>query len=397
VLGLIVVAAIGALASRRLWRRGPQPGSARLDLLYAAWNEFNAKRYDQATAMLDRRAAEVAPTPLDWMLRARIAESRGELTEALAHLKKIPDSDPIGAQAWLKAGQIELARNRARAAEAAYRQSLKLDPEQIQPHRELAYLYANQLRKADCDAQFRALARRMPLGYILAFAWCQSYCRIWDPNEARKVLSRFVAEDPEDRWSRIALATSFQLTDQLDQAESVLRPLPESDPDARALRIQIAIDRGDIAAAEDLARGGPADHVRLNALRGQLALHSNQPRQAATLFRAALRQDQEDRDSIQGLGMALRTLGDPECKKYLQIAARHDRLKRLIQDSVTSLQTDTKIFDKLGELCESLDRRLEARAWYQLAIGRDPLDSQAQQALTRLDQNTEPTADPNKD
>jgi hypothetical protein len=30
----------------------------------------------------------------------------------------------------------------------------------------------------------------------------------------------------------------------------------------------------------------------------------------------------------------------------------------------------------------------EARAWYRLAITRDPLDEQAQQRLTRLDQAT---------
>ncbi len=47
--------------------------------------------------------------PLDWMLRARIAESQGRLVEALAHLKHIPDSDLISSQAWLKAGQIELS------------------------------------------------------------------------------------------------------------------------------------------------------------------------------------------------------------------------------------------------------------------------------------------------
>ncbi len=37
-------------------------------------------------------------------------------------------------------------------------------------------------------------------------------------------------------------------------------------------------------------------------------------------------------------------------------------------------------------MCESLNRREEARAWYRLAITRDPLDTQAQQGLTRVEQ-----------
>ena len=108
--------ALAVVAVAVLWlrvstsRKTPQ----RLDLLYAAWNEFNTKNYDRATALLDRRAADHEPTPLDWMLRARIAESQGRLVEALGHLKHIPDSDLFSSQAWLKAGQIELARhNRA--------------------------------------------------------------------------------------------------------------------------------------------------------------------------------------------------------------------------------------------------------------------------------------------
>src|SRR5262245_62088535 len=169
---LLIGVMVGAGLAPRLWSRGSRHDPKRLGLLQSAWNEFAAQRYDRAGAILDHRAAEVAPTPLDWMLRARIAEAQGHLAEALDQLRPIPDSDPIAAQAWLKAGQIELARHQARAAEAAYRHALALNPDQIQAHRELAYLYAVQRRKAECDAEFRALVRLMPLDYTLAFAWC---------------------------------------------------------------------------------------------------------------------------------------------------------------------------------------------------------------------------------
>src|SRR5262249_28645260 len=79
----------------------------------------------------------VAPTSLDWMLRARIAESQGRPAQALDYLKRIPDADSNSAAAWLKAGQIELARGHALAAESAYRHAVTLNPDQIQSYREL--------------------------------------------------------------------------------------------------------------------------------------------------------------------------------------------------------------------------------------------------------------------
>ena len=378
---LAAIAASAALFAKR-WVRGTGSSPHGLDLLYSALDEFNAKRYDHAIAILDRRAAEHEPTPLDWMLRARITESQGRLTEALDYLKHIPDSDPIAAQAWVKAGQVELARHHARAAEAAYLHSLALNADQVKPHRELAYIYALQRRKAECDAQFRALSRMIPPDHVLAFAWCQNYCGIWDPNEAGEILKQFVTVDPADRWSRLALATSYQLKQQYDEAESALAPLTDSDPDVRALRAQIAIDQGEIAAAEELVRSGPLDHARLNFLRGSLALKDAQ--KAVTFFRLALRQDPENRDAMNALGMTLKRMGDPEAAKWLDLAARRDKLKRTILDSVTTIDSDLKLFCKLGVLCESLDRREEARVWYQIAIERDPLDVEAQQGLSRL-------------
>src|SRR5262249_47487945 len=88
---LLVVIAAGTSAARRAWRRTPAQSPSHLQLLYNALSEFDAKRYDAATAMLDRRQSEVAPTPLDWMLRARIAEAQGHPAEALGWLEQIPD------------------------------------------------------------------------------------------------------------------------------------------------------------------------------------------------------------------------------------------------------------------------------------------------------------------
>ncbi len=95
---LLVALVASALAVPRLWVRSSKKAPQHLDLLYTALNEFNATNYEQASAILDRRAAEVAPTSLDWMLRARIAESQNRPEQALDYLKRIPDSDSISAK-----------------------------------------------------------------------------------------------------------------------------------------------------------------------------------------------------------------------------------------------------------------------------------------------------------
>jgi tetratricopeptide (TPR) repeat protein len=384
---LAVAIAVGAATAHRLRAINPVKPPQRLDLLYAAWNEFNSSRFDQASAILDRRAAIAMPTALDWMLRARIAESRGRLTDALDHLKQIPDADPIGSQAWLKAGQIELARHNARGAETAFVHSLKLNPDQIQAYRELAYLYALQRRRHECDAQFRAMSARFPFDYVLAFAWCQNYCRLWDYNEARPVLSQFVEFDPADRLSRLALATSLRLASLFDQAEDAVRSLPDSDPDARALRVESAIDKGEIEAATALASNGPADHARLNALRGRLALGSKDATGAAGYFRAALRQEPDDPESSRGLGLALQLMGEPRAEEFIETAARYEKFRRALQNSTTTVHTDPKLYTKLGEHCESNGCASEARVWYELALRRDPEDVKARESLDRLGQS----------
>jgi tetratricopeptide (TPR) repeat protein len=377
---------VGLAGSARLWVRGAPADRHRLDLLFDAWNEFNAKRYDRATAILDHRTALVEPIALDWMLRAQIAESQGGLDQALEYLKHINDSDSIGARAWLKAGQIEKARHNARSAEAAFRRSVELDHNQTQAYRELVYLYALERRKAECDDLFRAFARLVTFDDVLAFAWAQNDCEIWDPNEAIPVLGAIVANDPADRFSRLALATNYRLMKAFEQAVATLEPLPDSDPDARAIRVQIAIDRADFDGAARLVQDGPSDHPRLNSLRGRLAMQAGETRKASVYFRAALDKDPRDRDAIQGLGVALQRVGDPRAKEYLQIASRYDHLKREIVRCGNVPKIEPEVFAQLGEICESLERPDQARVWYQVAIGRDPLDARAQQALTHLDQ-----------
>ena len=70
-----------------------------------------------------------------------------------------------------------------------------------------------------------------------------------------------MAADAGGRWSRLALAEPLRRLDRPGEAEKALAPLPESDPETRAERVLVAMDRGDFARAESPLSGGPDDHA----------------------------------------------------------------------------------------------------------------------------------------
>jgi Flp pilus assembly protein TadD len=138
--------------------------------------------------------------------------------------------------------------------------------------------------------------------------------------------------------------------------------------------------------ARALVAQGPAEHVGLALIRGQLAVRSNEPAAAARQFRIALRLDPDDREALQGLSLVLKQVGELEEANRSQSRAEQWRhLTSLLQKSKTSGNREDKaVLTQLGEACEALGQNAEARAWYRLALARDPLDTALQKSLYRL-------------
>jgi tetratricopeptide (TPR) repeat protein len=383
--GLLLVA-LGVVAASvaALWRPKADPDQL--------WNQarvaFEQRRFDQTESLLRQVGRLRDPTPLDWMLRGEVALARNRPKEASADLDGVPDTHPMGPQARLQQGQIELRRGRARMAEQHYLRAVQLDPRLVQAHRELIYIYGMQLRRRELADQFRALAQRSPLSQRDVFIWCLTRGCVWDPPEVVATLERFLKADPTDRWSRLGLAANLRQMRRLEEAAVALGPLPDSDPDARALRAMLALDRNEPAAAQALLADGPTDHAELALLRGRLALSQNDPDTALRHFRLAEAADPEQRDTVFYLGLALRKVGDEAAAKpYVEKARRFDQLNALVQRASTKDgRDDPHLSLDLGAACEAVHRIPEARAWYRVAIARDPFDADAQKALYRLAQ-----------
>ncbi len=383
VAAIVILAALAGLA----W---PRPDAN--TLWQEARAEFEARRFDRAAALLKRVETLRAATPLDRMLGAQLAMAGGRVDEALADLARVPDDHPMAAQGRLQAGQLELRRDRFGPAEAQFLKALAIDPRMIQARRELVYIYGMQLRRPELDATFAALAERVSLDYGEVFLWCLTRGVSWEPEEIVKTLAKCIEADPSDRWARLGRAEGLRDLGRFDEADRTLAPLPDSDPDARVARVRLALARGDDEGAEALLDGGPGDHAGLALLRGQLALVRNDGPGALRHYRIAQARAPHQHEAVFGLGQALMMTGDPAAAApFLEEARQQDRLGTLIQKAaVTANRDDPALMRDLGAACAALGRVPEARAWYRLAVARDPFDTKAHQALARLDPPKEP-------
>ena len=381
-IGALILLGLGlSLAVRRAREADPDRVFLRADAAYKAGRSAEA---DVALHKLERLRT---PTPVDRLLRAEVDVALDRLEEAPRELAAIPDDHPLAPLARLRTGQIQIRRGLTRPAEAAFLASLKILPRGVQPRKELVFIYNIQHRQAELDAVLGELLDLDALDYQYVLHWTKTRNTVWNPKGDLPALEKFVAADPEDRRSRLALVEAYRRLDRLDDAERALAPMPPSDPGARTKRVLLAIDRGDLAAAESLLAEGSSDDPQLARLRGQLALRRRDGAAAVRHFRIALAADPIDRVALSGMGTALGVIGQPEAARpYLEAARRHDDLWKLVSRAATTEgEHDPKLPHQLGMACAAIGRNQEARAWLRLAISRDPLDAESQQTLFELD------------
>jgi tetratricopeptide (TPR) repeat protein len=375
---------IAALFGVVAWAMRPALDRAPVRLLTQAQADYEAGHYRAAADALARVARLRAPTPGDRMARALVARARGE--DALAELAHIPGDHPLAAQAELWAGQIELECGRLRRAEAHFLAALVREPNDVHAHRELAFIYNLQHRQHELDAQMNALSELNALSFDLVLHWSKTRNAVWNPTTDCESLAKYLAADPDDRYSRLALVDGLRQLGRLEGASSVLAHLPDSDVEARIRRALLAFDAHDSDRADQFLAGGPVDHPGLAALRGQLALSRGDAREAVHLLRIAAAAQPDDRATLSALATAQRLAGDEVgAKAQLEMTRRHAAVSTLIKLAATpSGPRDPTLPARLGAACEAAGRLAEARAWYRLAIARDPLDTGPQQALFRL-------------
>jgi predicted Zn-dependent protease len=377
---IVLVAGYSGLRAVRLGATNPDEiwKQAEADL-----ENGNLGSVDKALAQLGRLRK---PGPLDWFLRGQLAVARHHADEAIDFLSHVPDGDQAAPRARLLAGQTELRRSRARHAEKWLVAATRLDPRAVQAHRELIYIYSAQLRRTELNAEFLALSQLSNLTFENAYHWCLLRSYSWEPAKMLGGLQRYIEADPDDRWSRLALAENYRRMGRSEDALAALAGLPRSQPEVIDVLARIELDRQGVSKAERLVATGPVDNPLLARLRGQLALARGDANSAQDHFRIALAAEPLSREALFGLTAALQRSGDSKtAEPYRRAAANLDRLNSLVQRAAApGARNDSSLMRQFGAACAALELNELSRAWYKLAISADPLDSESQQALYRL-------------
>jgi tetratricopeptide (TPR) repeat protein len=379
---LVLAIVVGVGAGWFVLRRQPDP-----DRLWAdAERAFLAGDRDRTRIALKILERLRPRTGLDRMLEAQLATADGRLDDALGAIGRIADDHPIAAQAHLLAGRIERQRHCLRKAEVAFRHALAIKPGLIEAHNELIYILGIQSRRREVDAEFRALSRLTPLSHHDLFTWALTHFSHWNPDIVED-LDGFIRADPQDRYSRLAVAELLlESPERESYIANILEPLPDSDPDALALRINLAFNMGRFEDAERRLASAPAGHPRISRIRGELALRRRDLDGAIRHFREALGAEPYDRVSPMQLAQALRLKGETDAAEaYVERVRRLNRVYNLIV-RVRSPKHENQVSDltDLGKACEEAGLIDEARGWYRRAIAENPLDGTAQQGLHRL-------------
>ncbi len=171
---------------------------------------------------------------------------------------------------------------------------------------------------------------------------------------------------------------------------------PEDDPEALAVRVMLAMDRRQENVAEDLLAKGPPDDPNLARIRGRIALARRNGPEAVHYFQIAYDHEPTDRDTLFGLINAHELCGEDAAALPLREAAKNLETFNTLMQRVSALggRRDAGLVKEMGAACEKLGFIPEARAWYKLAIARDPLDTASQQALYRLNGRAQAASPP---
>ena len=305
----------GGLAGRG-WLLG-HAGTSPDDLYRRASAAYFAGRYDEAAADVDRLERIRPPNRFDRLLRGMIASSSNEPEKAIAELSLIGDEDPLAPLARTIAGQTEIRQGRTRPAEASFRAAIKLLPSAVQARRELIYIYNIQHRQLEMDAQVTALSQVEVLDFQYLLRWSKTRNVPWSPKAGLPILEKYVKADPDDRWSRLALAEGLRRLARREEAEEVL-VCP-----AR-FRSRGPRGPGDAGPGPGRYRAG---RVACHARAGRLPCHwpafevnwrcsaMTGPRPCGRT-RTALAADPLDRSTLSGLGTALKMAGDDRPASY---------------------------------------------------------------------------------
>ncbi len=326
-------------------------------------------------------------------MRVQAALGRGDAVAAAVLLARVPASAPGAVEARLTQGRLLMEAFRPRAAEAAFRDCLRLDPRADEARLALIAILAVQGRGRDYDAEAWALFEKggEPIKALRLLAQSSpaippdTFTRTADLGD---VLRRCLDADPDDPNTRLAVARFERKRGRTDDALRVLEPCLRTrpvDPEATLEWAACLLDEGEHDPLHALFEH-PEESMKGRAsfwsLRGEWARRTGRNSEALDNHREAVRLDPRSPDARYRLGLALGDAG-PEAARCREVARQARELKDLVAH-ISDRSRDTVRFNRVGRLCAEMGRTRETRAWFALSLRVDPNDAEARAGYDAL-------------
>lgn len=316
-------------------------------------------------------------------LRIGVALSRGEPALAATLLSTVPESDSRALEARITAGRLWLQAFHPREAEAAFRAALRLRPDSDAARLALIAILAIQGRAADYEAEAWALHDHgvEPIKALRLLA--QAAPAIPPDTLARTaddgtVLRLAFDADPDDAYTRIALARFERARGKTEIARGLLEPLrgvASVPPESQVEWAACLLDDNDTDHLEAFFSEAPGPLDRMAGywmLRGEWADRNGQADEAVSCFRTAVDRDPRDPAAHYRLGRALRAVGrQDEAVAEMDVARQAQELKDLVA-KISDSSRNADLLSRASQICAAIGRDREANAWLALAQRADP-------------------------
>nr|WP_250811510.1 FecR domain-containing protein [Neorhizobium tomejilense] len=248
---------------------------------YRGWLAILLNDRAQAEEALNRSLSidPAEPTALEARSHFR-AGFKGDYQGALADLEAAIKVAPGGSTTWNAIGNIQAARSANREAEAAFKKSIELDPQDPLSHSNLALFYLDIGRVEDAKREID-IALAIDPGFDTALvARGRYYLQTGELDKAvDDLLAASVANPGYSQAQLLLAAANYEKGDRVpaEQATENAERLDDNDPVISALRTAVAIDNYDSEGAirnaqeylrRSKARGGDFSSLGANQQAG---------------------------------------------------------------------------------------------------------------------------------
>lgn len=398
---LAVLAVAGLIAAAAWWYRGrpaAQPTLAEIERLIVADRFADAER--QAQVLLVRDASE--PSVLFALARARAAQANW-IGMAKA-LRQVPAWSIRKAEALYREGKALRLADQGRAAEAAFRECIRVDPNgapALESRMELINLYAMEDRRDDfLPVVWDAYERQSPGNRVLVLTMRMRYeFEQAKPENNIESIRRLVAADPHDVHARAGLASARDRAGDHATARqlyaSALADAP-ADPNLRERYLDLLYRTGDFETLQAVLDDRPPsseERAKTAKFLGVTAEKRGDLAAAAQAYAKAAQANPSEAEYHYKLAQVLHRQGKTaEATAESAQHARQNQAKIALRkawneysDALEATPPRVTLDHMLGmaRACEAYGWQREGEAWYREVLRYTPENAEALAALQR--------------